>query len=166
MHSIFSANSDALKGKPRMKTLWHTILYYNNICITEACLLWEPAINSLSGPGLCSAEWQMTRFKVLLLVVMVLWSITHTHLAWILYVWQSNNTNICKLNLEVLYMMYLNKMYITEPQSILTASRLGVRSEKYYDQHFSHFLRFWSYAPKLLTFLSPAFRNCAFLVCT
>lgn len=77
-------------------------------------LLWEKARNSLSGPGLCSAEWQMTRFRVLLLVVMALESITHIHLAWILYVRQSNNVNIWKLDLKALFMIYLNYMYIAE----------------------------------------------------
>lgn len=97
----------------RIKVL-HTVLYYNNIGTTEAPLLWEKARNSLSGPGLCSAEWQITRFKVLLLAVMVLLSITHINLACVLYVLQSNNINICKPNLEVPYVIYLNKLYIAE----------------------------------------------------
>ncbi len=82
----------------------------------------------------------MTRFKVLLLVVMVLSSITHIHLAWILYARQSSNINICKLALKVPYMIYLNKKYITELQSILTATHLDMCEGKYYDQLFSHFL--------------------------
>lgn len=82
----------------------------------------------------------MTKFKVLKLAVLVLLSITHIYLAWILYVLQSNNINICKLDLEVLYMIYLNKMYVAELQSILTVTHLGVCNGKYYDQHFSHFL--------------------------
>lgn len=130
-------------------------LYYNSIGITEAALLWEKDRNSSSGPGLCSAEWQMTRFKVLLLAVMVLFSITHIHLALTLYVLQSNNINICKLDLEVLHMIYLSSTYVAAPQSILTAPPLGVCWGKYYDQHFSHFLWFRSSAIKLLTFLSP-----------
>lgn len=117
--------------------------------------------------GQSSAEWQMTRFKVLLLAFMVLLSITHIHLAWIQYVIQSNNINIYKLDLEVLYKIYLNKMYIPELQSILTATHLGVCSRKYYDQHFPHFLWFWSYAPKLLTSPPPnPFRNLTLRVCT
>ena len=45
---------------------------------------------------------------------MVLSSITHIHLAWILYVRQSNNINICKLDLEALFMIYLNWASVME----------------------------------------------------
>lgn len=75
---------------------------------------WEKAINS--------AEWQMTRVRYLLLAVLVMLSITHINLAGTQYVLQGNNINICKLNLEVLYMIYLNKM--------------AVCFGKYYKHHF------------------------------
>ena len=45
---------------------------------------------------------------------MVLSSITHIHLAWILYVQQSNNINICKLDLEALFIIYLNWASVME----------------------------------------------------
>lgn len=108
-----------------IKKVLHTAPYYNNIGISETPLLWEIARNSLSGPGLCCAEWQMIRFKVLLLAVMRLLSISHIHLAGILCTLQSNSINICKLDLEVLYMIYFNKIYIAELQCVLTASHLG-----------------------------------------
>lgn len=67
----------------------------------------------------------MTRFKVLLLAVVVLLSITHIHLALTLCVLQSNNINICKLDLEVLYMIYLNNMYVAALQQHLDSYSFG-----------------------------------------
>lgn len=115
---------------------------------------WEKAINS--------AEWQMTRVRYLLLAVLVMLSITHINLAGTQYVLQGNNINICKLNLEVLYMIYLNKM--------------AVCFGKYYKHHFfpvSRILKlcFQTADLPLRSLLHPptpppTSRNLTLLVCT
>lgn len=113
---------------------------------------WEKARNS--------AEWQMTRVRFLLLAVMVMFSITHINLAGTRYVLQGSNINICKLNLEVLYMIYLNKM--------------AVCFGKYYKHHFfpvSRILKLCFQTADLpLRSLLPSTpltsRNLTLLVCT
>lgn len=72
----------------------------------------------------------MTGFKVLLLFVMVLSSITHIHLAWLLYTWQSNNKHFLARPRGAVYdTVYLNKMYMAELESILTNTLQGCVKE-------------------------------------
>lgn len=135
---------------------WHTkrktISYINLRVMTDCagikCLEKKPEI------ARNSAEWQMTRVRFLLLAVTVMLSITHINLAGTRYVLQGNNINICKLNLEVLYMIYLNKM--------------AVCFGKYYKHHFFPVSRILKlcFQTADLPLRSPPPRNLTLLVCT